>query len=324
MTGRAGLYVAFMLGLLAGGQPAHALDLELPVGARLTAERISVLDGFNAPVGAFDGAAVPSVSLEGEITRRAWRISTGGLTPLQVLVPLRAQLEALGYQLVFECAAQDCGGFDFRFKIEVLPGPNMYVNIAQFRYLTALRGPRSAPAQAVGVLVSVTASSAYVQVILADTGVEVEDILPARQPAPLEPEDTLRVPVDETVKVKEVDLLTQGYIILSDLNFDTGTSDLSVGNYSSLENLAELLRARSDLRLALVGHTDAVGGLEPNIALSRERARSVRSRLIEEYGIAPERLDAEGMGYLSPVASNLTPEGREKNRRVEAVLLNLE
>ena len=75
------------------------------------------------------------------------------------------------------------------------------------------------------------------------------------------------------------------------------------------------------MRIALVGHTDTVGGLEANINVSRARARSVRQRLIESYGIAEERLDAEGMGYLAPVASNLTAEGRDQNRRVEVVLL---
>jgi OOP family OmpA-OmpF porin len=47
----------------------------------------------------------------------------------------------------------------------------------------------------------------------------------------------------------------------------------------------------------------------------------VRVRLIEEYGIAAARLEAQGIGYLAPIASNLSAEGREANRRVEVVLL---
>ena len=113
-------------------------------------------------------------------------------------------------------------------------------------------------------------------------------------------------------------------MILSDLEFETGTSGLSAGPYPSLERLARLLTERSDLRLVLVGHTDAVGALEPNIALSRARAQSVRQRLIATYGVDANLIDAQGMGYLSPVASNLTAEGREKNRRVEAVLLSID
>lgn len=308
------------LALLAG--PGLAFDISLPVGALLTVERATTLDSFDAPVGPFTDGKVPVVTLEGAITRRAWRIPTGGLTPLQVMLPLRENLVELGYEPVFECATDTCGGFDFRFATEVLPGPNMYVNISRYSYLTAFLGSPEAPARAVGVLVSVTSASAYVQVILADTGVDVEDLLPDRQASPVEPAPLAEVSANGSVT--EDKLLDNGFVILRDLDFATGTSDLGPGPYASLDRLAEVLNERDDLRVALVGHTDTVGGLAPNIELSRERARSVRARLVEEYGISGDRLDAEGMGYLAPVASNLTPEGRELNRRVEAILLNVE
>ena len=77
-------------------------------------------------------------------------------------------------------------------------------------------------------------------------------------------------------------------------------------------------------RIALVGHTDAVGALDGNIALSKRRAASVLERMVSAHGVPRERMDAEGMGYLSPVAPNTTPEGREANRRVEVILLNTE
>jgi OOP family OmpA-OmpF porin len=311
-----------IIGLAALAAPGHAFDISLPVGAILTVERATTLDSFDAPVGAFADGVVPVVTLEGAITRRAWRIPTGGLTPLQVMLPLRENLIELGYEPVFECASEACGGFDFRFATEVLPGPNMYVNISRYRYLTAFLGSREAPARAVGVLVSVTSASAYVQVILADTGVDVEDLLPDRQVSPVEP--TGLPDVATNGGATEDKLLENGFLILRDLDFATGTSDLGPGPYASLDRLAALLKVRADLRVALVGHTDTVGGLAPNIELSRARARSVRARLIEDYGISADRLDAEGMGYLAPVASNLTPEGREQNRRVEAVLLNME
>ena len=61
---------------------------------------------------------MPNLTLEGAIARRVWRLDSPGLTPLQVLAPLRTQLEAQGYEIVFECAARTCGGFDFRFVRE--------------------------------------------------------------------------------------------------------------------------------------------------------------------------------------------------------------
>lgn len=301
-----------------------ALDITLPAGAKLTAERITELDSFDLPLEGFDGAKVPTVTLEGKVNRRAWRIPAGGLTPLQVMVPLREQIEAAGYNLRFECAAQSCGGFDFRFAVEVLPGPNMYVNISRYRYLSATLGAADVPAQALGVLVSVTAEAAYVQVIKADTGVDIAEMIPDQAPAPLEIEELPAADTGQvTVDIVEDRLLEDGFIILGDLEFETGTSGLGIGPYPSLARMAQLLAARSDLRVVLVGHTDAVGGLEPNIALSRARAQSVRTRLIDAYDANPAQIDAEGMGYLAPVASNLTAEGREKNRRVEAVLLNV-
>ena len=81
---------------------------------------------------------------------------------------------------------------------------------------------------------------------------------------------------------------------------------------------------RPNLRVALVGHTDTVGGLDTNIALSRARAQSVRDRLISAFDADATRLDAEGMGYLSPIAPNLTEEGRRQNRRVEVILVREE
>ncbi|MBC7180553.1 MAG: OmpA family protein, partial [Roseovarius sp.] len=86
--------------------------------------------------------------------------------------------------------------------------------------------------------------------------------------------------------------------------------------------LAAFLRAAPATRVALVGHTDSTGGLEPNSALSRARAEAVLTRLIEQHGVAPAQVEAHGIGYLAPIAPNTSPEGRERNRRVEVVLLS--
>ena len=116
-------------------------------------------------------------------------------------------------------------------------------------------------------------------------------------------------------------LLSDGHAVLDGLEFPSGSASLSGDRYPSLEALARFLEENPAATVVLVGHTDAVGALDANTALSRARAQSVRARLIGTYGIDPERLLAEGAGYLAPVAGNLTPEGRAANRRVEAVLL---
>jgi len=74
------------------------------------------------------------------------------------------------------------------------------------------------------------------------------------------------------------------------------------------------------VRILIVGHTDTVGNLEDNIALSQRRAEAVKEALVENYDIDPDRVQVVGAGYMAPIASNLTALGREKNRRVEVVL----
>ena len=298
--------------------PASALEIELPVGSRLTAERLSVLDSFDAPVAVFDGEVVPHLIVEGAIERRAWRINSPGLTPLQVILPLREQLVRQGYDLVFECSARECGGFDFRFDVEVLPGPNMYVNIAEYRYLTAVRGTVDAPEAAVGVLVSVTRGTAYVQIISAASA-RVADVVLPELAVPPKADDTESSPV--AVNALRQQLLNTGHTVLAELDFAIGTTNLGGGPFASLAALAAFMEEEPSVRVLLVGHTDTIGDLRSNTALSKARATSVRDRLIGQYGVDPARLEAEGTAYLAPVASNLTEEGRGQNRRVEAVLL---
>ena len=297
--------------------PVLAVEFNLPANARQTVERNTAPDTYAAPVGVFDQGQVPRVVVEGDVRRGAWRIDSPGLTPFQVMRPLREQLDAAGFEVVLDCADDICGGFDFRFATETLPGPNMYVNIRNFHMITAVRGPRDDVQEVVALLSSATATSAYLQIIHAGELAEGQAQVVADAPLPTTP-----------VSVSSDDLgsrlLQRGHAVLADLDFDTGSTALGPGPFDSLRRLAEFMVAQPEARIALVGHTDTVGGLQPNIGISRERARSVRRRLIDTYDIAADRMDAEGMGYLAPLASNLSNEGRDRNRRVEVVLLSNE
>lgn len=71
----------------------------------------------------------------------------------------------------------------------------------------------------------------------------------------------------------------------------------------------------------MVGHTDNVGQLPANIDLSRRRADAVAAVLVRDYGIARDRLTANGVASLVPVASNGAEAGRAKNRWVERKLV---
>ena len=118
-------------------------------------------------------------------------------------------------------------------------------------------------------------------------------------------------------------LVDDGSIVLPDLEFATGSAQLGTGPFASLQQLSEWLADNPTARVILVGHTDAVGSLAANTALSRQRATAVSNRLISAFGTNRAQLQSAGAGYLAPVTSNLTPEGRAANRRVAVVLLSL-
>jgi OOP family OmpA-OmpF porin len=300
---------AFAFWLCAG--PALALEIALPVTARQTAERNTSPDIFSAPVGVFENGKVPRITVEGDVERAAWRIDSPGLTPFQVIRPLRAQLVEAGYTIALDCDASICGGFDFRFAVETLPGPNMYVNIRAYHMVTGTRGTQ----EVINLLASTSATSAYVQIIQAGALGDVATSVRTAAPVPVNTNTLASGDLS-------AQLLSSGHAVLPGLEFSSGSTELGPGPFAALAELAQFLQADSSRRVALVGHTDTVGGLQPNITISRARARSVRQRLIAEFGIAADRLDAEGMGYLSPIATNLNPEGRDLNRRVEVILLS--
>jgi len=311
------LKLGALLILLAGA--AHAVELRLPTGARQMIARDTVKDQFSAPVAPYTQGTLPVRVIEGPVLRSAWRVDVADLTPLQLIAPLRAQLEAEGFRVVLDCESQVCGGYDFRFETEVLPAPNMYVNLRSYHALTAFLGPQDAPGQAVNIIASSSSGASFVQIIQA--GVAAEES--AVQPVASVPEGVTPVsepPVAEVGSVAQ-SLTRDGHAVLAALDFESGTSDLGPGPFAVLEELAGAMRTNPDMRIALVGHTDNVGSLEGNVALSVSRARSVRQRMIDAYGIAPARLQAQGMGFLAPYTTNATEDGREANRRVEAVVL---
>ena len=115
-------------------------------------------------------------------------------------------------------------------------------------------------------------------------------------------------------------LQANGFAVLEDLVFTSESAEIGPGPFETLAALAEFLKQDPARSVALVGHTDTAGGLAGNITLSRARAASVRERLIADYAVPATQITAEGVGYLAPRASNLTEEGRARNRRVEVIL----
>ncbi|MXY89746.1 MAG: OmpA family protein [Gammaproteobacteria bacterium] len=104
------------------------------------------------------------------------------------------------------------------------------------------------------------------------------------------------------------------------VNFDFDESVIRDEDVPEIEDLAEFLREYDGVMLQLEGHTDNVGTQLYNLDLSQRRADAVRDMLIEDFGISPGRVTAQGFGEQIPVADNETEAGREANRRVVAVV----
>lgn len=292
--------------------PAAAADLPLPAGMQMLSERASPLASYQLPVAVFDGEGVPSERFEGQVVRRSWRVALDA-SPLQIAAPVRAALEEAGYEVLFQCAARECGGFDFRFGTEVIPAPDMTVDLNNYYFLSA----RNPGGSAVSLLVSHSVSTAYIQLIEVVPAGSGSGFAVAPPPAPAP------VPRPEPAAGGLAGaLLEQGRAVLPDLEYETGSARLGSGEFASLAALAAFLAAHPGAQVVLVGHTDSQGSLSANTSISQRRAEAVRDRLAEKHGVDPGRVSVAGAGYLAPVASNLTDEGREANRRVEAVLLS--
>jgi outer membrane protein OmpA-like peptidoglycan-associated protein len=112
----------------------------------------------------------------------------------------------------------------------------------------------------------------------------------------------------------------RGLIVnMSDVLFDTGSSTLKPGAREKLAKISGIVLAHPGLSLQIEGHTDSVGTDEFNQELSGRRADAVRDYLAQE-GVPASSMIAKGFGKTQPVATNDTPEGRQRNRRVELIV----
>jgi outer membrane protein OmpA-like peptidoglycan-associated protein len=121
----------------------------------------------------------------------------------------------------------------------------------------------------------------------------------------------------------EVLLTPQGDIIIHvfGLAFGVGSAQLQEEHAPLLDKLAAAVERFPDRRLRVEGHTDDTGGREANLRLSRRRAETVASLLASRLGRDPGSIETEGVGPDRPIASNATPEGRARNRRIDLILL---
>jgi len=105
----------------------------------------------------------------------------------------------------------------------------------------------------------------------------------------------------------------------SDITFDVDRAIVKPEFRSTLGSVAGTLRDYPSTTIDIIGHADATGTDAYNMDLSLRRANAV-AQFLTDAGVQPQRITPQGRGSQQPVASNATPEGRAKNRRVEIKL----
>jgi outer membrane protein OmpA-like peptidoglycan-associated protein len=110
-------------------------------------------------------------------------------------------------------------------------------------------------------------------------------------------------------------------LTIGDVLFATGKATLSGDANRSVAKLADFLKRYPGRNVLIEGHTDSVGSDEFNLALSQQRADSVKEKLVAD-AVDAARITTVGYGKKYPMASNDTAAGKQLNRRVEVIVLN--
>jgi len=304
--------VALLIGLLASSAAAQGLNLPIS-GAPIQVDE-SPAGSVRLPTVVWT-PDTPVRVREGALRRSVYQFPNSTRTTLQLIDPIRRGLEDLGYSTVFGCADAACGGFDFRFSLDLLPEPAMYVDLGNYRYL--LMEKEGATPHTVSLVASASSTVGFLHIT--EVSASIEASLPFEVTGP-----AIEAPLTPSSDNLVANLVNSGRAVLSDLQFETGAAALGEGPFATLSTLSAWLRENPTARVVLVGHTDAVGSLEANTNLSRRRAASVVTRMVEAFGVDSTQLQSAGAGFLAPLSSNLTTDGRSANRRVEVILLSID
>jgi OOP family OmpA-OmpF porin len=309
------LFAAMMAAHAAAATDGTTIAPALPPG--MVAVHESVSDSYALPVRPYGEADGMTEPWQGRVV---WRSFRGPLpaTALAAVEAAAAPIEMQGLGRVLDCADRACGGFDFRLGLSLLDPASMAVSPGNFHQRT-LRGTDALGRPvAASLLASRLGGMTHLQVVTV-----TRPAVPSAQPdAPPRPSPDPPAPREAapqgTITGLADGLDRDGRAVLEGLAFDTAGEGGAMAAAPVLDDVAALMRARPDLSLVVVGHSDGVGALGPNMRLSKARAEAVVAALVAR-GVPAGRLTAEGAGWLAPRASNDTEAGRAANRRVEIV-----
>ena len=104
------------------------------------------------------------------------------------------------------------------------------------------------------------------------------------------------------------------------MEYDICRADIRPEYHDEVAKVGDFMKKYPTTTAVIEGHTDNVGSAAYNMKLSQERAQAVVDYLVQNFGIDRSRLSAKGYGNTRRIAYNNTPEGRQKNRRIDAVI----
>jgi OmpA-OmpF porin, OOP family len=266
-------------------------------------------------------------AVAGKHTRIVY-VAPEGVTALQAMRNYQNDAKAKGGQVLYECDSSSCGGDNalaffggggnqgmakylwsakkITAKYDSLPHCAQSARLSDLRY-TAIEIPKS---HAHLSLLAYQIADNHCTHLIGRT-VVVAQIIETEAMA-----QTMAAP-----KASEMAsaIKSEGRIALYGIYFDAGKAEVKTDSAATLAQIGKLMKEQPALKLLVVGHTDSDGNFESNLQLSDVRAKSVVKELVAKYGVSSARLRAVGVAYASPVASNDSNAGKEKNRRVELV-----
>jgi outer membrane protein OmpA-like peptidoglycan-associated protein len=248
-------------------------------------------DAFSFPIGPVGGPDTQPKSqpLEGKITRILYK-NPAGRSSLEIYRNYETALTGAGFQPIYVCKGDACGIARTHLTAD---WATLWYGNGHYQF----SGKAARPDGDIYVSLHVSPDETYLDLI---------------QVKPME--GGLVVAADLKSGISK-----SGHVAVYGIHFDTGKADVKPDSAASLAEIAKVLQQDPKLKLYVVGHTDNVGALAPNLDLSQRRAAAVVQSLTGQYHVDAARLAAFGAGPYSPVAANDSDAGRALNRRVELV-----
>jgi outer membrane protein OmpA-like peptidoglycan-associated protein len=259
------------------------------------------------------------ITVEGKHTRIIY-VAPKDRSTLEVFRNYQQELKNRNFEVLFSCQKEECGKKEGLVMVRQLlyPQNNKLKNMGQLTEMVF-----SSPVDMRYLSAKVTGDvNAYVSIFIAketfkhfeqtySRAIILLDIIEMKameSKMVIVPAQKMAEEINET-----------GSFSLYGIYFDTDSSVIKAESQSTLNEIEKLILQNAEMKLYIVGHTDNVGEFDYNMKLSQKRGSAVMEALLKNHSIDPERIEAYGVGMLSPKATNDTPKGSQKNRRVELV-----